>query len=289
MIAGPRTEVIVEEHRTWGFTAASAVSARTVSDVQALFARFQKHTPRCAAIELVTAPESHLGLGSKTSLLLSIAYGINKALDLGLSKRQLQAISGRGGTSGIGVNGFFLGGFLIDAGHPMAEVGTFAPSSSRQPASIPPVMVKLRIPAGWKFLLLAVSGVKRIGGADEMRFFATNTPTPASEVFESIGIVYHDLATSVREARLDGVRRSLTALHQRGFKRRELHGQSGATKALFETCQRTGLAAGLSSLGPVVYVIDDDEASLRTFANSTHTGAQSLGIYSGMLPRRSDS
>jgi len=73
--------------------------------------------------------KSHCGFGSKTSLLLSVAQLINHLFELRLSHAELINITGRGGTSGVGINLFENGGFVVDNGHVYKHGQPFLPSS----------------------------------------------------------------------------------------------------------------------------------------------------------------
>jgi len=89
-------------------------------------------------IQLRNVPQQHVGLGSKTATILGTLKAINLICRSPLENRTVQKLSNRGGTSGIGVNAFFSGGFLVDCGHAASGKQTFAPSSRRTHFSVPP-------------------------------------------------------------------------------------------------------------------------------------------------------
>ena len=75
--------------------------------------------------------ESHIGLGSKTALLMGFAKAINKLFSLNMLPSEMAGIAGRGGTSGIGYWASQTGGFLWDAGRSYPEEKSeFSPSST---------------------------------------------------------------------------------------------------------------------------------------------------------------
>jgi beta-ribofuranosylaminobenzene 5'-phosphate synthase len=286
MVDGPRTVVTAEPDSAWDLEVTFSTEPRLVTDVEALFSRFTQYTSECAKVRIEAFPPAHLGLGSKTSLMLCVATALSDAFGLRLRKEQLQTLTGRGGTSGIGINGFFEGGFVVDRGHPQRDVRSFGPSSTRTPNAIPPLAISLPIPEQWRFLLLTIPDSPRLAGADESRFFLKHTPVAASEVFESISIVYHDLASAVAASEIAATASALAALHTLGFKRSELGAQSDATRALLRSCTAEGFAAGLSSMGPLIYAISDAEGRLRELErNAVGSGAASLGVFSGMRRR----
>lgn len=64
----------------------------------------------------------HIGLGSGTQLSLATARAVSE-LYRPLPVREIAAISGRGGTSGIGTAAFESGGFILDGGHRFGPAG----------------------------------------------------------------------------------------------------------------------------------------------------------------------
>ena len=92
----------------------------------------------------------HVGFGSKTALLMAIGIGCNEAAGSPLTEEELVVLSGRGGTSGVGVNTTFVGGFVVDGGRSKKKGTQFRPSSVEAPRGCPPVLVRLRIPSEWR-------------------------------------------------------------------------------------------------------------------------------------------
>ena len=93
-------------------------------------------------------------------------------------------------------------------------------------------------------------------GEDEAIFFEENTPIGAAEVYEVLAAVYHGIVPAFAEADLGLLRAALWDVQQTGFKKREIAGQTGRVRELLELLHsRWKLAAGMSSLGPLVYGI----------------------------------
>ena len=81
-----------------------------------------------------------------------------------LNALDMAKIVGRGGTSGIGVESFENGGFIIDGGHKRVEKPSFLPSSA-SPATPPPIIARYNFPLDWK-IILAIPNVERgVSGA----------------------------------------------------------------------------------------------------------------------------
>ncbi|MGZ7168932.1 MAG: beta-ribofuranosylaminobenzene 5'-phosphate synthase family protein, partial [Halobacteriota archaeon] len=68
-----------------------------------------KHEIRGAAIRVIEEYRSHVGLGAGTQVALAVATGISQLYDLNLELHELARLTGRGGTSGIGVAAYESG------------------------------------------------------------------------------------------------------------------------------------------------------------------------------------
>lgn len=280
MLAGPTTTVVARRASAWSFAGTPDLDERTHGDVLSLLGRMKERTGEFAAeVELVGHPPQHVGLGSKTALMLSVASAVNAELNAALEVAEIQAVTGRGGASGIGIRGFSTGGFLIDGGHRSDTVADLTPSSGRRPGSPPPVTVRHAMPDHWKVHLLLPEGERR-HGRDEIEFFKRVTPVPAPEVFRSVTYAVHELAPAIQEADLPAVRVALENLHSVGFKSRELGAQPQEVRDLLEHfLSKYPTPAGLSSMGPLVYVISDEDGpdSSEVEAEAARCGAAYLG------------
>ena len=251
--------------------------------VLSAFRSLQKDCPELH-LGIRRAPPQHAGFGTKTALLLSVLAAANRAAGAGLSAPEIQRLSGRGGASGVGIHLFFVGGFLCDLGHPNPEDAPFAPSSAVNPARVPPLACRFDTPSTWRFLLMLPQG-KRLAGKEETQFFQKATPLPRIEVLEAIAAMYHGVVPAVLNADIATLGSSLKILHSIGFKRRELDAQSEAVRRTYYRLSLTpGLAAGLSSLGPLIYAAVDARDSHATEAASricAEEGGAFLGVFSG--------
>lgn len=229
-------------------------------DVGDALTRLAKHVghPIDAELAIDGWIPQHVGLGTKTALLLALLDATNRALELSLSDSELQSLSGRGGTSGVGIRTYFRGGFVLDAGHAQRLVPTLAPSSSRLAPCHPPMLTWAPFPRHWRVTLLTAPG-PRIHGEDELAFFAAATPLPVEEVLRVLALVHHGVAPAFLEQDFERLRSALLELHQVGFKAHELAHQSGSVKAALRDCWDHGLVAGLSSMGPTIYTITSSE------------------------------
>ena len=227
-------------------------------------------------VEFEQLPPRHVGLGTGTAARLAATAGAAHVAQSDLPVRQLALLCGRGGTSGIGVNAFAAGGMIFDGGRPVERDEPFAPSSYQRPSRVPPVVTRLTLPPQWEVSLLCPHG-EVIAGEDELRFFQREMPVPALESLQALSYAYHGLAPAVLEQDIRAFGRALREIHSVGFKAREIARQSAEVRGLLSHLQADdAVAAGMSSLGPLIYVIAErhDEAA------DTHvrTSAASAGV-----------
>lgn len=228
-------------------------------------------------------PPQHVGLGSKTALLLAALTALAEAGGKRLSEKRLIELSGRGGTSGIGVNGFFRGGFIADGGHPDDPNRPLMPSSASRPECPPPILVSLATPSNWEFHLFLPEGHRYSGGA-EVKFFQTHTPINKDETHKAIALAYHGVATAFAANDLPLLRMSLAEIHQLAFSKVMLAHQTLQVSATIQRImQLKSVAVGMSSMGPLVYAIAErEQVAPREIEKICQvTGASYLGAFTG--------
>lgn len=219
---------------------------------------------------------SHAGFGTKTSSVLAVLMACNALATSGLDRRALVQLSKRGGTSGVGVSTAFLGGLVADAGH-RAEAGRpLVPSAAGGGTDPPPAIVTVAAPEAWKVHLFLPEG-RRVAGEAEHEFFRRNTPIPRHEVLEVLALVYHGVVPAFVSASVSELKTALSRIQGLGFKRREVEHQGAPVADLLGFLNRVpGIAAGMSSLGPLVYAIGAGSPDLVSLFEARY-GALYLG------------
>lgn len=237
------------------------IEARDRADVWALLERLSSKLSYKFCIQVLSLPPPHVGFGSKTALLLAIATSCSALHGSPLTTTDLLKLSGRGGASGIGVNTFFVGGVVVDLGHPESANTPFTPSSSTQPALAPPIGVRLPFPQHWEIHLLLPKGYKYSAGS-EVTFFQRNTPIPSEEALRVLAAVYHGVVPAFLEEDHQLLKRALMDVHAEGFKKREVDRQHPVVHELLQLlASYEYIAAGMSSMGPLLYAIVPKEKS----------------------------
>ncbi|WP_172450470.1 beta-ribofuranosylaminobenzene 5'-phosphate synthase family protein [Candidatus Chloroploca asiatica] len=262
-ISGPYTEIIMDSSIPSSIIGLEKLDLKGQDDVISVVERLN-HLPlsKNTQITISKVAPQHIGLGGKTSLLLCLLTALHIHNGIKIQRTSIQKLSNRGGTSGVGINTFFLGGLITDCGQEINISSDFTPSSFASPTSIPPVVSRVRIPRQWRFHLILPQG-ERISGRRELDFFHENTPIPKDEALQMLALVYHGIVPAFATANTDLLKSSLDKAHDIGFKGKELHGQSIHARDLyFALRELPGCAIGLSSMGPLLYATVNSHNSL---------------------------
>ena len=228
----------------------------------------------------------HIGLGSKTALLLAIGKAMAIASREDRTRRELQLLSHRGGASGIGIHSFFTGGFVVDSGHPQDEIQDFMPSAAGAPADIPVLSTRGRVPSTWQIHLVLPRG-RLATGRVEKAFFRNATPLPKSEVYKTLSAISHGIVPAFLTSDLGLLRSSLETIHRVGFKARELAAQTKEVRGAYSSLRMIGMGAvGMSSMGPLLYLICKGEDSTNVREKIVQLCRQQRAGYLGVFRAR---
>ena len=259
MLRAPYTLVEATPAEALSLKLPATIEARTKTDTLAALQRLSRDTGELpVSITVLEHVPEHVGLGSKTALVLAVLKAAVEVVRRDVSEHDLKRYSGRGGTSGVGVHGFFTGGLVADAGQDRASPNDqLVPSSSASPQDVSLVVSSRSIPKNWHINVLVPAGIRR-NREQEMAFFAENTPVPEEEILQVLAAVHHGIVPAVAKADLLALTASLRLIHGMGFKRRALDGQAAGVRKLYVDLCEAGLGAvGMSSMGPAIYVITD--------------------------------
>jgi beta-ribofuranosylaminobenzene 5'-phosphate synthase len=172
-------------------------------------------------------------------------------------------ITGRGGTSGIGIGSFEYGGFLIDGGHSFGEgrdKDDFRPSSASK--GVKPASIIFRHDFDWDVILIIPKG-EHVYGKKEVDIFKRYCPIPLNEVEKICHLVLMKMMPAIVEKKMEDFGDVVNKLQYLGFKKIELSLQSQIVKHLIDELHKTAYA-GLSSFGPTVYAVGDKNLILDT-------------------------
>lgn len=209
--------------------------------------------PLFGMIRVKSAAPIQRGYGSTTSLHLAILEAVCLANDLQPLRPLLEACSTRGGTSGVGVHGYLEGGVIWDGGH-RSLAGAVQSSERRIATQWPLLLGRFRFPDTWTVGLVDGAG-KGLSLEQEDELFGVADRLGEEDSGRSIATTAHRIIPAFMEQDLPGLKGAISAHHQRGFKALELNSQDQTTKDLYEALATTPGAVGLSSMGPLLYVV----------------------------------
>ncbi len=231
-----------------------------------------------ASIRIRNSVAAHIGFGSGTQIALATGTAICGLHGVSLSAREIASVVNRGGTSGIGTAAFETGGFILDGGHSFGTSGEkqmFRPSSASPGVHPPPVCARLPFPPQWHIVLVIPGRGTRVEGKAEVDIFSRFCPVPLEEVRTICHEIVVRVLPGIAEQDIDLFAPAINSLQGLGFKKSEISLQDPIVPALMQGLIRAGAAcAGLTSFGPTVYAItDDDPAAIGHAADEILGGA----------------
>jgi len=216
----------------------------------------------------------HGGLGSGTQLSLAIATAISRLS--GVPIPDPSGLTGRGGTSGIGVRSFFDGGVIIDGGHRFGsgkEKESYLPSSASPDVKLAPLIGRYEFPESWRIILCVPDLPPGANGEEERQIFQKRCPVPLTDVQELSHRILMQMIPSLVEEDMDQFGDAVNALRSVGFKKEELSLQPPVLHDILDYMSGCGCAgAGMSSFGPALYAVTDTNArglagDIRSYLN----------------------
>jgi len=231
-------------------------------------------------IRILEKYEDHIGLGFGTQRSLAIASAITRLHKINVSIKDLAKIVERGGTSGIGVVAFEIGGFIVDGGHTFGankQKQSFLPSSASK--AHPPIVISREdFPDDWLIVLAIPEINRRIHGAIEVELFSRYCPIPISEVQALSHIILMKLLPSVIERDIIDFGESISKIQNIGFKKIEVNLQPDKVKEIMKIMNKANTyGVGLSSFGPTLYTVVDDMKKALMIAKTTEESMREIG------------
>ncbi len=219
------------------------------------------------AVEVLSAPRAHTGLGTGTQLALSIAAGLRAYANLpALSPQELAKQSGRGVRSAVGVHGFFTGGLVVEAG-------------KRDTGVLAPLVARMALPDAWRFVLMTPDGEQGLWGAEERAAFQQLSEAPAGVVERLCRMVLLGILPAAAEEDFAAFSERLYEFgREAGSLFASVQGGEFATPgvaARVERVRRHGVrGVGQSSWGPTVFALaESDEHANWLVARLAEEGA----------------
>ncbi|MEM0355824.1 MAG: GHMP kinase [Desulfurococcaceae archaeon] len=205
-------------------------------------------------IEILHTIPKHVGLGSTTQLLLSIAYGLSLVNRLDMSIEGMARELGLGSISGVGIHVFKHGGFVVDAGKKSGD-------------DVPNLMFRIDFPSHWRFVVLIPKG-RGLSGDEEKRIFDSKVDISENLVFKASFYLFHELIPALIDEDFEAFSRALANLQETvGEMFRNFQGGVFAEwcSEAVNVLRRMGIVGiGQSSWGPAVYgVVESKDDAYR--------------------------
>ena len=167
-------------------------------------------------LEVVTAPRSHVGLGSGTQMALAVAAGMRHLFrtppspedherDIHPSDNEwlfdtpdaleLAKAVGRGRRSCVGIYGFSRGGLIIEAGRFVSS------NDGGRQAELSPMVSRVRLPSSWRCVIIIQRDSIGLHGEPEKAAFGALAPVPLEISAELSRLALMELLPAAVEAR----------------------------------------------------------------------------------------
>lgn len=203
--------------------------------------------------------QSHVGFGSNSMIYLSCIEALLILNHRDYTDKDVVTLSGRGGTSGIGINTYFKGGFVFDTGIPNYCQRSLAPSSVFMDKVVhkPLLMKSITLPEWELGICIPPIGYKT--EEEEKNFFQENCPINKDDVERILYEAVYGITSSLMESDFDVFCNSVNAIQQTKWKslERDLYGKE--LLAAESIIRNAGAkCVGMSSLGPLLYFFGDD-------------------------------
>lgn len=213
--------------------------------------------------------QSHVGLGSNSMIYLSCVEALYVLNKREYEENTIVAMSGRGGTSGIGINTYFKGGFVFDTGIANHGHRILAPSSVfvSEHNSMPLLFKELRLPK-WD-VGICIPPVAPKTEFEEISFFQKNSPLDRRSIEPILYEAVYGVTSALVEEDYDAFCKSIDAIQQTKWKslERSLYGED---LSKIETIIRNAGARciGMSSLGPMLYFFGENVDGIVDMINN---------------------
>jgi beta-ribofuranosylaminobenzene 5'-phosphate synthase len=234
-------------------------------------ARRQRDLPSSIAVSVSGDLLTHHGMGSGTALRLACIEGLLLTNGLECTESEAIRLSGRGGTSGIGISSYFFGGFVFDLGVPHRPSEGFVPSSGALNPDRPLLLKRVDLP-DWPLGICIPAGCRAKSQAEELLFFKETAPLDERHSFEAAYVSLFGVLAAAADQDFDGFCSGIDRMQLTRWKTLERLEYGHSLIAAERRLRDLGASCvGMSSLGPLLYFFgppDAQEAISEDFGTS---------------------
>jgi beta-ribofuranosylaminobenzene 5'-phosphate synthase len=239
--------------------------------IKTLLGKFHKYIGnKSILLNFNSIIKPHCGLGSKTSLLLSVAQLVNHLFGLNLGITELISIVNRGGTSGVGINLFEGGGFIVDNGHSYEKNQPFLPSSS---SSLNPARKIFSLNNGFFKVVFVQFSEGKCFGTNENQLFKNNCPVNDDDTKDIVCSLLFQIIPALIENNNVLLQKGMKEIQRKGFKKVEWGNQNDIENKFLEYWEEKNKESTLclSSTGPgLFYIGTETEKAIKTIESFYH-------------------
>ncbi len=195
----------------------------------------------------------HFGLGSGTAIILACIEALFITNGVLIPKTDLQRLSGRGGTSGIGINTYFFGGIVLDIGRSFDAIQAKSSDDIDLPEELPLVLKHCEMP-DWKCGVFTPMDISPLTLEDERDFFLKTCPLSKNAVIETTYHAVCGVMGGVLANNFDQFCSGVNALQHCDWKASEIAMYGNKVNDKVNELMELGCdAVGMSSLGPSLF------------------------------------
>lgn len=205
----------------------------------------------------------HVGLGVGTAVTLACLEALFLNNDVKISNEELVKISERGGTSGVGINTYFNGGFIIDGGI-KPNHNPHRPSSEVKPDNYPKILARCEFP-NWKFCIVIPKEREEMCGVKELDFFISNCPIPKEDAYYASYLAFLGTFASVNDHDYELFCDSINDTKNTYWKKKEISENPSILKLINKLLLLGADCAGMSSFGNSIYFFYKKSESIDLF------------------------
>ena len=229
----------------------------------------------------------HCGFGSSTMLYLSATEALMVLNNIMYDREKLVMESGRGGTSGIGINTYFEGGFICDIGvKNMHDQSTITPSSITHNAPKPLVMYRHDMPQ-WKMGIYISKRIQTLSEAQEVSFFKEVNSIGQREINEILYHAIYGIVASVEESDQETFNQAIKNIQGTQWKLLERSNYGSEIANVEQILYQNGAkSVGMSSMGPLLFFTGDNVNEIIQRVNKYNSDMECSAIMPNNLPRQ---
>ena len=229
----------------------------------------------------------HCGFGSSTMLYLSATEALMVFNNIEYDREKLVKESGRGGTSGIGINTYFEGGFICDAGvKNIHDQLAITPSSISHDGPKPLVIYRHDMPQ-WEMGICISKRIQTLSEDQEVRFFNEVKSIGQSEINEILYHAVYGVVASIEESDQETFNRAIKNIQDTQWKFLERSNYGNEIASVERILYQNGAkCVGMSSMGPLLFFTGDNVNEIIQRVNESSSEMKCYAIMPNNSPRK---